>query len=137
MKHTLLFIMVAQIALLGCTQMNAPTQSGLGWYRNDQGLITSGIQPVGRETKVITEGNKTTWSWEAPQKELRDPLEDYPEFSLAFKDANKIADKKAEEYGRQLGQIHVFWSEKKRVLRQNYQIDWKTPAELNTHICYD
>ena len=99
--------------------------------------IPSGVQPVDMSLKAIQNGNEFTMTSDIPEEPLRDPLEDMPEFSAAFKDANEIAKKKADEYKQQIGLIHVFWDEKQRVLKENYQIDWKSPAELNTHICYD
>ena len=36
-----------------------------------------------------------------------------------------------------LGFCHVFWAEKKRILKEKYGIDWKTPAEQNPGLCID
>ncbi|GEM_PF-965566 len=35
------------------------------------------------------------------------------------------------------GYCHRYWSAKKRILRETYHIDWKSPAELNPGVCYD
>ncbi len=102
--------------------MEEPTPESKGWYRNKKGLITS-------EKSHITS--------DTADDSITDPLEDMPEFSNAFKEADEIAQKKIYGYERQLGLIHICWAEKKRVLRERYQIDWKSPAELNKHISYD
>jgi len=31
----------------------------------------------------------------------------------------------------------LFWGEKKRILKEKYGINWKTPAELNPETMYD
>ena len=39
--------------------------------------------------------------------------------------------------GGYLGFCHLYWKTKKRILKEKYNIDWKSPAELNPHILYD
>ena len=36
-----------------------------------------------------------------------------------------------------LGSCHFYWANKKRILKEKYGIDWQSPAELNSHICFD
>jgi len=36
-----------------------------------------------------------------------------------------------------MGYCHVFWPAKKKVLREKYGIDWKSPAELNPDARFD
>lgn len=36
-----------------------------------------------------------------------------------------------------LGACHVLWGMQKRILRERYGIDWKTPAEQNPDIMFD
>ena len=36
-----------------------------------------------------------------------------------------------------MGYCHVFWRHKKRILKEQYDIEWQSPAELNPHIWYD
>jgi len=36
-----------------------------------------------------------------------------------------------------MGYCHVVWGVKKEILKEDYNIDWWTPAELNPHIKYD
>ena len=38
---------------------------------------------------------------------------------------------------RGLGFCHLFWETKKRILKEEYGIDWFTPAESNTDIIFD
>ena len=39
--------------------------------------------------------------------------------------------------GGYLGYCHLYWATKKRILKEKYSIDWKSPSELNPHILYD
>ncbi len=37
----------------------------------------------------------------------------------------------------QIGSCHDRWRRKKELLKKLYNIDWKSPAELNPHIIFD
>lgn len=39
--------------------------------------------------------------------------------------------------GGYLGYCHLYWATKKRILKEKYSIDWKSPAELNPYVIYD
>ena len=39
--------------------------------------------------------------------------------------------------GGYLGFCHEYWTAKKKVLREKYGIDWRSPAERHPHIIYD
>ena len=36
-----------------------------------------------------------------------------------------------------MGYCHIFWAAKKKILREEYGIDWKTPAEEYPTIIFD
>ncbi len=118
-------------------------KTGIRFYINSDGYITSGIKPkktVYRYEMTDNEdGSFSSILYGEPEssEERYDPLENMPEFEEAFSAANSFAFKKAIPYKGKLGCIHVFWNEKKQFLRENYKIDWKTPAELNTNTIYD
>lgn len=43
-----------------------------------------------------------------------------------------------EQHGSiRLGYCHTFWSIKKKILMEDYGIDWQTPADLNPEVCFD
>ena len=72
---------------------------------------------------------------------------------ISFKNKEKFIDKNykystikdeleeliVKEIGRggYLGYCHLYWATKKRILKEKYSLDWKSPAELNPHILYD
>jgi hypothetical protein len=37
----------------------------------------------------------------------------------------------------QMGFCHLLWATQKRILKEKYGIDWKTPAERNRNILFD
>ena len=36
-----------------------------------------------------------------------------------------------------MGSCHSFWAYEKKILKERYNIDWKTPAEEHPYIQYD
>ena len=57
-----------------------------------------------------------------------------------FKSIKKEVDEKIKkEVGDTnfFGGCHLYWSVKKMILKRDYNIDWKSPAELNPHIIFD
>jgi len=36
-----------------------------------------------------------------------------------------------------LGSCHTFWKHKKRILREEYHMIWRSPQDLNPHCCFD
>ena len=65
-----------------------------------------------------------------------DPIEDTPEYK-AIKD--ELEEKIIARIGtnRGMGYCHLYWGAKKRILEEDYGIEWKTPNELNPHVLYD
>lgn len=68
-----------------------------------------------------------------------DPIESDPQFASILKVVNKKVDEKliAEGIERFLGICHFIWAEKQRILRDEYGIEWKSPAELNPGVLFD
>ena len=56
---------------------------------------------------------------------------------LADKEAHEYCEKTWPEMVNQMGFCHAFWGEKKRILKEKYGINWKTPAEENPGKIYD
>ena len=111
------------------------------WYRSADGLIESGVRPAHPVTRLTyVDGKMVETSADVPAGEIHDPLEDLPEYHAAFADASQLAEEKTKAYRAvrgPFGAIHVFWAEKKKVLKEKYGIDWKMPAELNPGVNYD
>ena len=65
------------------------------------------------------------------------------EYTIGRIDYIKAAELEAEAelensiFRNQVGFCHVFWATQKRILKDKYGIDWKTPAEENPQNCYD
>jgi hypothetical protein len=142
MNRGLLFLLLS-LGVAGCAtpRQFQSSSGGTLWHRNQEGFITSGVSPKDLSIEWISElnadGSTTSRSIDRPQTEVLDPLEDLPEFKRAFVDANRQASRKVKVLDGQLGQIFAFWREKKRILREKYQIDWKSPEDLNPDTHYD
>jgi hypothetical protein len=132
--HVTSTIVAVAILAGGCSKpasesLPPPAKPVVHWSRNEQGLITSGVQTNDFQSSTSPDG--------AQYKEVLDTLEDAPEFAEAFRDANNRADFSTKHLARQMGRAHMFWKKKKEVLRERYQIDWKSPEELNPMTTYD
>lgn len=67
---------------------------------------------------------------------LRDSIEETQEYKKIEQELEKELSKLMENIPR-FGSCHYYWANKKRILKEKYGIDWKSPAELNPHICFD
>ena len=85
--------------------------------------------PIYRET-VIRHGRPRMAG------EKFDPQETNPKLRVTFAAADAAAERRVGNVKRDDRFVFRFWSEKKKLLRQTYRIDWKTPAELNPTIMY-
>lgn len=68
-----------------------------------------------------------------------DPIEDSEEYKRVEKEVDELAEKEADKIVPQGwdGFCHVFWAVKKDILKKKYNIDWKSPAELNPDTMFD
>src|SRR5262245_50682440 len=68
-----------------------------------------------------------------------DPIEDNPAVRPFLQLADQEADQELAERGVSpgFGTCHYFWQTKKRILKEKYGIDWRTPAEMNPNVYFD
>lgn len=69
-----------------------------------------------------------------------DPQEDKPNIKPLIEKAEREAKKTLKKYQVKknvLGYCHSLWREQKRILKEKYNIDWKTPAEMNPNVTFD
>ena len=68
---------------------------------------------------------------------MNDPVELTPEY-LAIQDELEAELRELlKDCPRGLGFCHIYWSAKKRLLKEKYGIDWQSPAERNPMILFD
>lgn len=65
-----------------------------------------------------------------PEPIKHDPIEDTEEFQAVIDEVNKEAESLVESDIR-LGRYYFVEKEKKRILKEKYNIDWKTTDEMN------
>jgi hypothetical protein len=77
--------------------------------------------------------------WKISRIERKDWKEYIPYYKRIIDQAGEEAFQILEEkkINRSYGYCHRFWGLKKRILKEKYNINWKTPAELNRHIIFD
>lgn len=65
-----------------------------------------------------------------------DPVEQTPEY-LAIERVLEMRIKAKIGEGGYLGYCFLYWDCKKRILKEEFGIDWKSPEELNPHVRFD
>lgn len=68
-----------------------------------------------------------------------DPVEDDPRHAGVFAKIDAEVKEALAGHPRKgsMGFIHIIWDTKQKILKQKYNIDWKTPAELNPQVMFD
>lgn len=67
-----------------------------------------------------------------------DPAEDDPHLATVMLRATLEVDAElAGENRNYMGFCYLYWGTKKRILREQYGVDWCTPAELNPQTMFD
>lgn len=66
-----------------------------------------------------------------------DPIEDTPEFKAVIEDVEKELDELFKDHPKPMGFCHIYWQEKRRILKEKHGIDWKSPSFMNPHVMFD
>lgn len=66
-----------------------------------------------------------------------DPIEHDPAIAPLIDEADKLAQREVENHKQQMGVCHLYWRTKKRILKEQFGIDWQTPAEMNPGVLFD
>ena len=66
-----------------------------------------------------------------------DPIEDTAVYKAVIKDVEKELDELLKDKPRGMGFCHIYWYEKKRILKEKYGINWKSPAVMNPRVMFD
>lgn len=68
---------------------------------------------------------------------LVDPIESNPQFQPMLAEAERLAEKELAGRERGTGFCHLFWSTKRRILAERFQITWFSPGEMNPDCRFD
>ena len=68
-----------------------------------------------------------------------DSIENSEEYKKIKDELEKKINMKIEidGYKKGIGYCHIYWEYKKEILKKDYGIEWKSPAELNPNIIFD
>ena len=58
-------------------------------------------------------------------------------YKKKFNAVERVLEQEFASTQKGLGFCHVYWARKKKLLKEMYNIDWKTPIELNPGIQFD
>jgi hypothetical protein len=67
---------------------------------------------------------------------LRDPIAEDPACARAIEEAQRRATAEIGGY-RRMGDCHLIWNRAQQILKDDFDIKWFTPAEMNPHIIFD
>ena len=67
----------------------------------------------------------------------RDPIESTAEYKAVIKDVEKELDRLLKDKPKGMGFCHIYWYEKKKILKEKYGIEWKSPAVMNPGVMFD
>ena len=67
----------------------------------------------------------------------RDPIEEDPRFKEILALVDATVEREFKDEPRVAGFCHIFWATKKCILKEKYDLDWKTPAEMNPDAIFD
>ena len=69
----------------------------------------------------------------------RDPIDEDPKFKDLLERVDKTVDERLVNHPMRdgFGFCRVFWGTKKQVLKDEYNIDWRTPIEMNPNVIFD
>ncbi len=67
----------------------------------------------------------------------KDPIESTPEWKMINKEVEKELDELFKDSPRGRGFCHMYWHEKRRILKEKYGIDWHSPAQMNPRVIFD
>ena len=94
-------------------------------------------RPIDPELKRRREIARLTNKHASPKiRFLYDPIRDDPAYAWAIKEAGERA---TEEVGHpfEFGTCHLIWNRKKQILKEDFDINWHSPREMNPNVRYD
>jgi hypothetical protein len=100
----------------------------------------SSAPPVPTPDTELNRRRELAWhrnkSSEARSGILYDPISDDPAHAWAIKEAGMRA---SEEAGKpyEMGHCHLVWRRKKEILREEFDITWYSPREMNPRVRFD
>ena len=71
------------------------------------------------------------------QELVYDPVEDTVEYQNIRDELESELFKLMQNVDVKMGRSYKYWSLKKRILKQKYNIDWKSPPEMNPGIIFN
>ena len=70
---------------------------------------------------------------------VKDPIEETQSYQSVVKEVDQEVERQLSDKGivKARGYIHHFWNLKKQILKEKYNLDWKSPKEMNPEMVFD
>ncbi len=70
---------------------------------------------------------------------VHDPVEDDPRYAEIFRSIDDEVKALLVDHPQRGGEgfVNIYWQTKKNLLKQKYNIDWRSPGEMNSHVLFD
>ena len=76
--------------------------------------------------------------WDTPKDHKEDPVEYTDEYLKIELELERLIRKQIGENEKErFGFCHLYWGTKKKILKEQFGIEWQSPAELNPDINFD
>lgn len=85
--------------------------------------------------RLLRERIKDARQLQGDSDELYDPIEDDPSLQAILAESSALAEAEVPDTG--MGWCHSLWEAKQRILRNRYNVEWFSPADMNPEIIYD
>ena len=66
-----------------------------------------------------------------------DPIENTAEYKAVIKNVEKELDELLKDKPKGMGFCHIYWHEKRRILKEKYGIEWRSLAVMNPRVMFD
>lgn len=68
---------------------------------------------------------------------MKDPVEDTLEYKQIEDELEALIAERLKDCPRGLGYCHIYWKTKKSILKEKYNIEWRSPAERMPFVRFD
>ena len=92
--------------------------------------------PVFR-ARLLTAARKKVENPHSAHRFLSDPIEDDPAFQKIFSAVGERVEELLKDRPKRLGLCHLHWTTRKRILAEEYGIEWFTPQQLHPGCIFD
>jgi hypothetical protein len=107
------------------------------WFGDQREAMTLADPPSSVEVLGTRRERRERREQEFWQSFRVDPIDEHPAYAIVREKVDAQVEEQLRDHPKGLGYCHTYWRTKRRILKEQYQVDWKSPAELNPNIIFD